>query len=221
MRKRSMALAAVAICSIGSVGWAGLIGDFEGALEGGWLVTGGTGEISTDWSSTGTSSLKVTPGGAGFAWALQFNDVATAEELSSTHFLQMDVYWDSSEWTDDGADGWARWDQASLNSDATGWTQTSDANITDSANPGAPGGWDPTNWGETHMRTLTYDFTGLGFDATGATWAQFNLSVNSGAIEGVGSFYIDNVQTVLIPEPGTLALLGLGALVIGLRRRRA
>jgi hypothetical protein len=71
------------------------------------------------------------------------------------------------------------------------------------------------------MRTLTYDFTGLGFDATGATWAQFNLSVNSGGIEGVGSFYIDNVQTVLIPEPGTLALLGLGALVIGLRRRHA
>jgi hypothetical protein len=89
----------------------------------------------------------VTPGGAGFAWALQFNDVATAEELSSTHLLQMDVYWDASEWTDEGADGWARWDQASLNSDATGWTQTSDANITDSANPGAPGGWDPTNWG--------------------------------------------------------------------------
>jgi hypothetical protein len=197
-----------------------LIGDFEGALDPGWVVTAGTGTSSGAWSSSGSSSLALTPAGLGFAWGLQFNDLAAAQKLSSTHLLQFDVYWDSAEWLPDtGSDGWVRWDNASLNSDATGWTQTSDANITDSANPSFPGSWDPNNWGDNHQRTLTYDFTGLGFDATGATWAQFNIGYNFGNIETIGNYYIDNVQLVPVPEPSTFALVGLGGLLLAIRRR--
>jgi hypothetical protein len=163
--------------------------------------------------------LKITPPAVQFTWALQLGSADTVRELASTHYLQFDAYWVSEQWQpDDGTDGWVRWDKISLNA-APGWGETADANITDPANPSYPGSWDPNNWGATHQRTLTYDATA--YDESGVTdWGQLNFSFNFGNTETMGSFYIDNIQTVLIPEPGSLALLGLGALLVSLRRRR-
>lgn len=197
-----------------------VIGDFEGAMEPGWNVTFGSGVVSSDWASTGTSSLKLTPSAGGFSWAVQFNDLTTAQKLASTHYLRLDVHWESAQWQPDaGNNGWVRWDQGSLNSATGGWGQTTDANITDSANPSYPGSWDPNSWGASHTRTLTYNFTGLG-NTPGGGWGQFNLSYNFGNIETIGSFYVDNVQLVAVPEPTTLALAGLGSLALVLARRR-
>jgi PEP-CTERM motif len=208
-----------ATCFLGHV-QAQVIGDFEGSLEPGWVVTAGSGAPSTNWSSTGSSSLQLTPSGNGFAWALQFNDLATAQKLSSTHLLQFDAHWDSSEWQPDtNADGWLRWDIGSLNSELGGWSQITDANITDPANPSYPGSWDPNNWGSSHTRTLTYDFTTLGYDPTGSSWAQFNLAYNFGNIETIGNLYIDNVRLIAVPEPGSLALLGIAVALLFIRRR--
>jgi len=211
-----------ALCAMGAVAGlqAQVIGDFEGSLEPGWVVTAsGGGAPSTAWASTGLYSLAITPTGNGFVWAIQFNDIPTAEKLATTHLLQVDVHWTASEWFDPDANGWVRWDQSALNGDGfVGWTQTTDANITDPQNPSYPGSWDPTNWGD-NTRTLTYDFTGLGFTTAGATWAQFNVSFNMGNIDGVGNMYIDNVRLTPVPEPTTLALLGLGGALLVLRRR--
>jgi hypothetical protein len=217
--KRSSLLTALCAVAAATTLQGQVIGDFEGSLDPGWVVTAGTGTPVTTWASSGSYSLQVTPAASGFAWGLQFNDIPTVDKLTSSHYLQFDVYWDSSEWLPEtGGDAWVRWDIGSLNSEA-GWQQITDAEITDPANPSYPGSWDPFNWGATHQRTLTYDFTGLGYDVSGATWAQFNLSYNLGGAETIGNFYIDNVQLVPVPEPTTFALLGLAGLLITVRRR--
>jgi hypothetical protein len=199
-----------------------LIGNFEGALESGWVLGFNpvTGAPSTAWASVGNYSLAFAPTTPNaFTWSLQFNNLAVAQQLATTHRLALDVHFISSEWTDTGAPGWVRWDQASINSASGGWSQTTDINITDSANPSYPGSWDPLNWGATHSRTLTYDFTGLGNTPAGA-WGQFNISVNMGGIEGVGNFYVDNVRLVVVPEPSGAVLFALGGALCGFARRR-
>jgi len=199
-----------------------VIGDFEGALDPGWALgfNPTTGAPSTTWASTGSYSLAMKPSTLNaFSFSLQFNDLVTAQKLASTHKLQFDVHFISSEWTDAGGDGYVRWDIASLNSENGGWSQLGNANITDPANPSYPGSWDPNNWGASHTRTLTYDFTGLGNNPSGG-WGQFNISVNMGNIEAAGNFYIDNVQLVAVPEPSTLALAGLSSLALMMARRR-
>ena len=195
-----------------------VIGDFEGALDPGWAVSGGTTAFSTTWKTSGNYSLRFTPAAAGFSWAFQFSDATVVQQLASTHLLQFDVAWIQSQWLPEtGGDAWVRWDIGALNSDS-GWQQITDASITDPANPSYPGSWDPINWGALHSRTLTYDFTGL--TASGG-WGQLMISENFGAAETIGSYYIDNVRLVAIPEPGTLALLGLAGAAMLIRRRIA
>lgn len=101
-----------------------------------------------------------------------------------------------------------------------GWKQITDPEITDPANPDYPGSWDPNNWGAENTRTLTYDFTKLGYDLSSPGWgAQFNLAINFGNVETIGNFYVDYVRLTPVPEPGCLALLGLGGLLVAIRRR--
>jgi hypothetical protein len=87
-------------------------------------------------------------------------------------------------------------------------------------------------WGPFWATTST-DFTG----ADGQTWTHFEvpftinatagityfgmgIAQNAGAIAGQ-TFYIDNFQVAVVPEPGTFALLGLSALSAVCFRRRA
>ena len=107
-----------------------------------------------------------------------------------------------------------------------GWQQLNDSQMDDTSNPGSPGGWDTDNWGASEQRTITWNwsdqlaaFTPEEIQAGG--WSQLNLSVNLDTGPGTsGIFYIDNIRAV-VPEPGTLALLGMGGLLMVVRRRRA
>jgi hypothetical protein len=61
-----------------------------------------------------------------------------------------------------------------------------------------------------------------GANPTGATW-QFNFQLNSWQWGGPGNtdtLTIDNIVLSEIPEPGTLALAGLAAAVLLIRRRK-
>jgi hypothetical protein len=54
----------------------------------------------------------------------------------------------------------------------------------------------------------------------GLTYFEFGIAENAGSIAGQ-TFYVDNFQATVVPEPGTLALLGLGLTGFLLRRRQS
>ena len=181
-----------------------VIGDFENGLDPGWQVEANSmGELVTNWSSSGTTSLRITPDLENtFNWSMRFDDLATVQMLSETHFLRFEVYWETSEWQTEpeGTEGFfIRWDTSALNS-SFGWTQTNDALMCDPVVPDAPGTWDPFNYGASHERTLTYDFRTLEHDASESEWGVVHFSQNQGQVINSGWYYIDNVRLVPVDD---------------------
>ena len=89
------------------------------------------------------------------------------------------------------------------------------------------------NYKDSSFNYINYEwatlYTGNGIDTgwqsfTSPTWtAPANTAYVEVRLEGYGwsDTYIDNVSVNVIPEPGSAVLLGLGALALLVRRRRA
>lgn len=229
-----MAIAALIACSA-TTSFAQIdLTNFDDGTTQGWdsnsgdvIITSTTFD-NTIHATTGEYALNVFNSPAvGFQWGmiLDNNDYPDLQNWIVSHpMVEADVSWKTSEWSSDPDGAWNRWDAAAINSDA-GWMQTNDSLMSDSANPGAPGGWDPFNFGESHQRTISWDFSSLiaGNEAAiqGSSFFQLYLATNFDAAFDTGngySFWIDSIR--LVPEPTSFALLGLCGVSALLRRRR-
>lgn len=104
--------------------------------------------------------------------------------------------------------GWDAGDTITLDSSGPGPAATEIVSV-DLVSPAFPGGADPKdvyNPSSCSGQILpnTYDYVGL--------WIEYEI--------WGGSFFVDNVSMNLSPEPGTLAVLGAGALLLIRRRRK-
>ena len=165
------------------------------------------------WQSGGTVQMTHTAGGwqvpqiKEFAWVAGGGapvEQVAMQELASdpAATISFDVSVDGGSFPA-GAETWYQLIIVGNSDGATGWTQTQ---LTDS--------WHDVDDATLITQHFDMPFTDLGWDSA-STWFQLYMGTNSDGAVPV-NYYIDNV--VLIPEPATMVLLGLGALV--LRRKK-
>lgn len=215
---RGISVLAVSLIAAASANADVVIGNFEGgAAETGWgewnsgvqpfssIIS-----VSNEAATLGSGSVKIVQ--SGWDQNLAFGaDAATRAAFMANDQLKFDVIFPAS-----AEAGWAQIFDVAINSQHGGFVGTSFS--ADGAGWGAGGGGAIT-------KTYTYDYSsGAGatnhkadWIANGApNWIEIIFATNSDATHG--TFYIDNVRLVAVPEPTSLAALGLCGMV--LRRRR-
>lgn len=179
------------------------LSSFETGTEG--FNSSATLASSTIGATDGTKSLAITY--TGFAWVESSGDSnaimqANADALlaSTDKKLYIDFTVDSP--------GVGAWANALLSfNDADGWRQL--ANAVDI----------PTSVG-TH--TVAIDYSELAMpNYAGGNWFKYSFSVNGPATAASPlTIYVDNIRVESVPEPASMAALGLGVAAI-VRKRRA
>ncbi|MBN2129518.1 MAG: hypothetical protein JW741_08475 [Sedimentisphaerales bacterium] len=178
-----------------------VIGDFENGSMDGWERSwegDSILETSHIGATSGSGSLSVSAPSNKFSWTILKNMDPAILGADRNSIITMDVTWIASEWAPQQG-MWLKLDLLAVNSDGpSGWQQVGPD---DSVNPDWPGSWDPS-WGD-QTRTLTYDLSD--YDATGATWLQVVVSMNSGNVMTAGKYYIDNVEITGTSTPTVVA----------------
>lgn len=242
-----LGVGALAVCAAATTRGQGVvIGNFENGSKDGWAeafdVESGANSIlfsdnfyGNKTATNGTYALNVADSLSGpgkFRWniTLDNGDIPNLGALLLANpILKMDVSWITDEWKPDSTpadlnDDWAKWEKLSIN-DNTGWQEV---NVTtDTANPAFPGSWDANNFGANHTRTLTYDTrkdnngNPMAIDTAG--FVQIFIATNySGKFvkNGAGgSFWVDNIRLTPVPEPASIAMIAVVAMLPAMRRR--
>jgi hypothetical protein len=197
--KSLIILSAVAVTAVSN---AQLITGFEGATPflNATFYGGNTGAVSTTIGVTqGTQALALSKS-AGFQWT-EFDIFSSLADVRSGVSISVDVT-TTSAYT-------GQWGNSLLAlSSAAGFVQVSNANQQD---------WTISTTAATSTKTLTFAIAPLNYNFTNVTnWFRLNVSTNSASAETV---YVDNIRVNAVPEPASMAALGMGALAL-LRRRR-
>jgi hypothetical protein len=183
--------------SPGPAGWAGGPVFTSVNTAGGWTLGSGGGPYK---------EFSWTPGGGVTVQQLEMRRLAG---LGNSR-LAFDVVVDGTSFTGP-AGQWFQIHYAGNSGGAANWTQ---AQVPGPSwhNPGDPALY---SW---HVDA---SFTSVGWDVDDGTggWFQLFWGANSDAANPI-RFYIDNLRLYEVPEPGTLALAGLGAAVLLLFRRK-
>jgi len=203
-----------------------IIGNWEGTNDG-WTSAASPGYSSSTGVTLGDQAWLLYPP-AGWSTLMSAGTLAVGEGMTMAElkapgaYFEIDITWVADEWVSDGPEGdiWVKLDAMAIQGDGLGWTQF---NVSvDTANPSYPGSWDPYYWGGgAHTRTLRYDLPDVSAFSDTPTWFQIflhaNYGTNGGTILQSGGYYVDNFR--LVPEPATIAMLGIGALAL-IRKRK-
>ncbi len=181
----------------------------------GGMFTGG----AVGWSSTYSAAQALdtaggwTPGGAGspkfeFTWPDQSTMAGIANYASYYQFsVDLSVNMDSLSYVS-GAQTWYQLFVVGNSDGVGGWSQNQ-----------VGGGLNYIDQGQTpYSLHVVMPLTQLGFNP-GDSWFQVFFGANSGGGEPI-QFFIDNIHVAPIPEPASLALVGLGAAALMIFRRR-
>lgn len=244
-KRMAMSLGALVMLTT-TPSWAVVIGDFEGTTDG-WAPSFGENRTALFpdntpgyggfFATSGSYALNVlspdltsNPPAGAFRWSMGIGtgQIPNLVELFVNNpILQADIGWRTDEWSADADGVWARWDTAAINNSVTGFRQTTDSDMVDTVNPSFPGSWDKNSFGAEHKRTVRWDFRGkvsseeFARIAAESTWFEINISTNYDSLFNTagGSFWIDNIQLLPVPEPTSLAMAAMIGVLPVIRRR--
>jgi hypothetical protein len=240
MKKACFLALALAVCASAAARGQSVqvIGDFEGGSLDGWAGAsdgpggfGGTVPPNTVpalssvagggiANTSGANALRIAGGpGAQNFWAIALNDTGhpglaakIAAAAATGGSLKADVTFVASQFNI-AASNWAQWNKISIQTTASGWTEVE-----------VPAGTDPGWNAGLGNQTYTYSWPLAAIDATAGPFANIIMSINydrtAYAGQNAPAFFVDNIRLESIPEPGSLALMGLGLAGAGLARRR-
>lgn len=194
-------------------GATGTAGGGGGGFDGGTFTWSSTYQAVQATTTSGGWTL---PGGPGPVFDLNWPAQSAGQTIANNGdgHISFDLSVNSSSFL---VGGWTLGDwyqiHVAFNGSASGWTQ----------DPGATGGNTVTgNYdGLDHTWHLDYTFAQAGWTA-GNSWFQINYGGNSAGTDAL-QFYVDNInfyEVAPAPEPGTIALAGLGAAMLAIVRRR-
>jgi hypothetical protein len=91
--------------------------------------------------------------------------------------------------------------------------------MSDTGNPGYPGGWDPGGYPGITTRTISWNYSSI-LSAIGPNPGYVELILLSSTNATSGAQFFDNAQVTSVPEPASLGALGVAGMGLLLRRRR-